>query len=88
LPTLNALTPVVASSTATMAPQPGRRRLAWAVRVEVGGDQLGAPSINPNGRLDQLEVERSALADHDVVGVAIDDGVAVEVERGEQAPRR
>ena len=86
LPTLNALTPVAVSSMATIAPQPGRSAvLRRAVRIEVGGDQLGAAEDHPHGRLDHLEVERPALADDDVIGIVIDDGVAVLVQGREQA---
>jgi hypothetical protein len=47
---------------------------------------LGLPTLNDHadGRLDQLQVERPALADDHVVRVVVHDGVAVVVQRGQQ----
>ena len=39
----------------------------------------------PHRRLDQFQVERAAFADDDVIGIVIDDGVAVLVQGGQQA---
>ena len=86
LPTLNALTPAGRLEHRhhgpAAGPQPG---LGRAVRVEVGGDQLGPAQDHPHRRLDHLEVERPALADDDVVRIVIHDGVAVLVQGRQQA---
>ena len=82
LPTLNALTPVAVSSMATIAPQPGRRPFCVGqFGIEVRGDQLGAAEDHAHGRLDHFEVEGAPLADDDVIGIVIDDRVAVVVQR-------
>ena len=86
LPTLKALTPVAASSMATIAPQPGRRPcLRRAIRIEVGGHQLGAVEDHPHGRFDHFEVERAPFADDDVIRIVIHDRIAVGVQGVEQA---
>src|SRR5207245_678839 len=40
--------------------------LSGAVRIEVGGHELGAAQDHAQGGFDHLEVERPPLADHDV----------------------
>ena len=67
---------------AAAGPQAVLRR---AVRIEVRGDQLGAVEDHPHGRLDHLEVERAAFADDDVIGIVVDDRVAVVVQGLQQA---
>ena len=59
--------------------------LRRAVRVEVRRDQLAAAQDHPHGRFDHFEVERAALADDDVIGIVIDDRVAVLVQGLQQA---
>ena len=78
LPTLNALTPVAVSSMATMAPQPGRRPFC----VGQFGSRLVAISFAPPRIIRTAastisKLNGPPLADDDVVGVVIDDGVAV-----------
>ena len=89
LPTLKALTPVAVSSIATIAPQPGRMPV-WVGQLgsRLVATSLAPPRIMPQGRLDHLEVEGAPLADDDVVGVAVDDRVAVAVQGRRAGPPR
>ena len=57
-----------------------------AVGVEIGGDELRAVQDHPQGRLEHLEAHRAAFADHHVVRILVDDGIAVLVQRGQQPP--
>ena len=86
LPTLKARVPVADSSMATRAPQPGRMpALRGAVRVQVGGHQLGPVQDHAHRRFHHLEVQGPPFADHHVIGVLVDNRVAVLVQ-GRQQP--
>ena len=56
-----------------------------AVRIEIGGDQLGTADDHAHGGFDQFEVERPSLADDDVIRIVIDDGVAVLMQGRQQS---
>ena len=86
LPTLKAFRPVADSNMATIAPQPGRRPFS----VGQLGSRFVAISFAPSqimlhGRFDLLQVEGAPLAHDHVIWIVVDDRVAVEVQRREQA---
>ena len=60
--------------------------LRRAVRIEIRRDELRAAEDHPQRGLDHFEVERAPFADDDVVGIVVDDRVAVAVQGVEQAP--
>ena len=86
LPTLNALMPLAVSSMATMAPQPGRMPAC----VGQFGSRFVAMSLAPARTIRRAASTISKFnvrpsPDDDVIGVLIDDGVAVAVQGREQA---
>src|SRR5580700_8368435 len=59
--------------------------LRRTVRIEIGGDELGAFLDHADRRLEHLEVERPPFSNDHVVGVMIDNRVAVGVKGLQQA---